>query len=240
MWHEARKTDWVLWRRRALAAAMVVAAVGFFGLDGWFYENISLALETPTHGDRDFYSRTWPLWYLLRGAFAHFWGMLLIFVVLVILRPWRWRSLALALSSAAIAGLVVNILQAAIGRLRPNVGEDPLAFATPFSELFTKESVCFPSGEAALALALATALTYVFPRYSAWFCAVGMLTALSRLVNGAHYVSDVVAGGALGVMLTHTSIKLGGALLERLDLATGVPAREAEYARQSSSGAEES
>jgi len=100
-----------------------------------------------------------------------------------------------------VAALLANVAQGAIGRLRPNQAASALTFAPPFSELLTKERVCFPSGEAATAFALACVAARFLPRWRAAFYAIAGLTAAARLVNGAHYVSDVVAGAVFGVVV---------------------------------------
>jgi undecaprenyl-diphosphatase len=57
----------------------------------------------------------------------------------------------------------------------------------------------FPSGHTLTAFAGATMLALWVPRYRAPLLALASLIALSRLYNGVHYPSDVVAGAALGV-----------------------------------------
>lgn len=180
----------------ALAGVLVVA--GFLGLDRWFYAHVSLRLETPTLGDRDFYALTWPLWWFVRGAFAHVIGIGVIGVVLLVWQPQRWKTTVWIVAVVAVTALLANVLQAAVGRLRPNRADTPLAFVAPFSQLWTKQEVCFPSGEAATAFALAAALTHLHPRGRPWWYLAATLAAVARLVNGAHYLSDVAAGAACG------------------------------------------
>jgi membrane-associated phospholipid phosphatase len=182
---------------------------GFLGLDRWFYEHVSLRLETPTVGDRDFYAVTWPLWWFVRGAFSGLIGVVVIGVVILVLQPTRWRLTTAALAAVLLTALLANAAQAAIGRVRPNQAPSHLTFVRPFSQLWTKQEVCFPSGEAATAFALACALTSLYPRGRVVFYAAGTLAAVSRLVNGAHYISDVAAGALLGVLLANALLRLG-------------------------------
>jgi membrane-associated phospholipid phosphatase len=179
-----------------LGGVLIVA--GFLGLDRWFYTHVSLRLETPTLGDRDFYALTRPLWWLVRGAFAHVVGLAVIGVGLLVWQPERWKATVRAAALVAAAAVLANVLQAAIGRVRPNRAETHLAFVAPFSQLWTKQEVCFPSGEAATAFALAAALTHRHPRGRWWWYVAATLAAAARLVNGAHYLSDVAAGATLG------------------------------------------
>jgi len=58
--------------------------------------------------------------------------------------------------------------------------------------------VCFPSGEAATAFALAWIVAQFLPRWRAALLVIAALTASARLINGAHYPSDIAAGAVLG------------------------------------------
>ena len=59
----------------------------------------------------------------------------------------------------------------------------------------------FPSGHTAAAFSLATSLSITYPKWyviapsALWACGVG----LSRINQGVHYPSDVLAGAAIGV-----------------------------------------
>ena len=185
-----------------LIAAVVVIVAGFAGFDRWFYEHVSLVLNNEARPlDRGFYAVTKPFWETCRWVFGSPLGVLVLFGGAVFLRPTRWRLYAAGLIGITVAALLANVAQGAIGRLRPNQAASAVTFAPPFSELLTKERVCFPSGEAATAFALACVAAGLLPRWRAAFYAVAGLTAAARLVNGAHYVSDVVAGAVFGVVV---------------------------------------
>jgi undecaprenyl-diphosphatase len=120
--------------------------------------------------------------------------------------------------AASLAALVVaTILKIAIGRARPELMaiEGPHAFA-PFST--SKAFNSFPSGEAMMTAAFFGACARLaLPRFgwagAALIFAPAVALALARLVVGAHYLSDIVAGLLLSLLIV---VSLYGAVEHRL------------------------
>src|SRR4029077_3785030 len=90
-------------------------------------------------------------------------------------------------------GLVTNMLKHAIGRDRPF-----LALQDVHLLVGKTNSGSMPSGHAANWFAGAMVL-FVYYRRSAWIMLpAALLVSYSRIYNGVHYPSDVLAGAALG------------------------------------------
>lgn len=193
-----------------LLLAAVLVALGLAGLDRWFYEHVSCVLNTTDHRplDRCFYSLTKPFWLVCRLAFGHVIGGTVIYGLIVARHPRRWSAATAGLVAVVVAATIANVSQRAIGRLRPNQADGHLAFTQPALGLLHRAPVSLPSGEATTAFALACVLTRLFPRWRAVFLVFAVLAASSRLVNGAHYLSDVGAGAMLGVLVVKPLLTL--------------------------------
>lgn len=101
----------------------------------------------------------------------------------------------------AVSGLLSLAVKMIFGRARPRLYESFGAFH--FDMFSIKSSVLsFPSGHAVTAFATATALAFMAPRAGKALIAVALLISVSRIVTGAHYPSDVIAGIALGSATT--------------------------------------
>lgn len=189
--------------------AVIVIVVGLAGFDRWFYEQVSCRLDTKQNlSDRDFYSVTRYAWVAWRYAFGHLYAPTVLAVLAVIIDTGRWRRYVVALAAVVVVAAAANVLQGTIGRQRPNQAQSHLAFR-PLERVLNKEGVSFPSGEATTALAVAVAASALFPRAALLFFAVSGIAAVARLVNGAHYVSDVAAGALLGALGTRTLLRWG-------------------------------
>jgi undecaprenyl-diphosphatase len=99
--------------------------------------------------------------------------------------------------SVAGAGIVTNIAKQIIGRSRPRLFETEGAYSlVPFTFDYSHQG--FPSGHATTAGALFMVVAVVAPRYRAAAAVFAGLILISRVVVGAHYPSDVVAGFLFG------------------------------------------
>ena len=133
---------------------------------------------------------------------------------LVIARPnWRRlsdRLLALRLIGGTyLGGLIVDVFKLLIPRVRPHSAM--LEPGSQAMDTFGRQLLeagghsrsalmSFPSGHAAVAFGLAASLSWYFPAGRPAFIALAILASLQRLFSGAHYLSDICIGAALGLV----------------------------------------
>jgi undecaprenyl-diphosphatase len=103
--------------------------------------------------------------------------------------------------AVAASGLIADVLKVLVGRTRPK-----LLFANGAYDFtwfgWRADHWSFPSGHATTAAAVAAALWCLWPRPFWLYVAAAALIAVSRVVTGQHYPSDVIAGAAIGVATT--------------------------------------
>jgi undecaprenyl-diphosphatase len=104
---------------------------------------------------------------------------------------------------AAGTGIAVFLrLKKATGRRRPCALE-PHCWA----KLLPPDQFSFPSGHTITAFAVAVSLSMFYPSLAIGllFCAVSV--AASRILTGMHFLSDVLAGAAIGTLLAYLSVQ---------------------------------
>ena len=107
------------------------------------------------------------------------------------------------ISAATASGIIQSITKTAVGRARPTAEEGKASFK-PFSKEGTYHS--FPSGHTILSFTTMYALSKQFenPFAKAGLMGVGLIAPVSRLWNGAHWLTDVGLSLALSVAVVNT------------------------------------
>jgi undecaprenyl-diphosphatase len=108
----------------------------------------------------------------------------------------RWSALGAGAASAAAGIGVFQALKRLACRRRPCEIE-PHAWA----DLLPPDRFSFPSGHSMTAFAVATSLAAFYPVLLPALLACAFSVALSRILLGMHFLSDVLAGAALGAWL---------------------------------------
>jgi membrane-associated phospholipid phosphatase len=138
--------------------------------------------------------------------FGHGLGVLLILLCVHQLDPARRWALPRVLAGAWLAGIAANVVKLLVVRVRPHHfafeggvwstfgGWLPLAGAGSGGQ-------SFPSAHTATAVGLAVVLAWLYPRGRYAFGILALLVACQRIAGGAHYLSDVLVGAAIGLVV---------------------------------------
>lgn len=144
------------------------------------------------------------LWMLAatRGGDGWLWYAM---ALVVVLAGGRERVRAIGAAAIAVSASIVLFLwlKRTCGRKRP-CELAPHCWAT----LLPPDQFSFPSGHAITAFSIAISLGMFYPALlgGLLFCAASV--ALSRILLGMHFLSDVLAGAALGSILGYTAAAL--------------------------------
>ncbi len=151
------------------------------------------------------------------GKLGEAWGWLVLFGLAFVSLHWggelpRLRGSAAALrafsaipaflfAAIAVAGLAADIVKIGLGRMRPKLlfGGDLYGFT---GLAWRPDHWSFPSGHTATIVALMTALWWLWPQHLLFYILAAAIVAMCRIVVGAHYPSDVIAGAFVAVLTT--------------------------------------
>jgi lipid A 4'-phosphatase len=103
--------------------------------------------------------------------------------------------------SIAASGVIVDVLKIVFGRARPKLlfQSDVYGFAWL---MWHPDHWSFPSGHSATIVALMAALWFLWPQHLLFYILVAAIVCMSRVVVGAHYLADCLAGALIAVLTT--------------------------------------
>jgi len=142
----------------------------------------------------------------LSEAFSHGSGVIAIFLILLQVDLKNRKRLWNLATYVLVVGILANAAKYFLPRLRPNSGIDiaevELTWLPVLSGIGRKSSeLSFPSGHSATAVALAIALSLIYPRGRWCFTTIAVLAVLQRIYCGAHYPTDCMAGAGIAVAI---------------------------------------
>lgn len=107
----------------------------------------------------------------------------------------------LLLGSATAGGVAAEVLKLLLRRERPRVHAGEYVFRAWAERPFSTGGLALPSSHALVAFGALALLARLFPRARFVWYALGIGCAFSRVATGAHFASDVVLSGVVGVMV---------------------------------------
>ncbi|MHC4178102.1 MAG: phosphatase PAP2 family protein [Planctomycetota bacterium] len=141
-------------------------------------------------------------------------GVLAVALAVCVLDRQRWWVLPRVLTCSFGAGLAANVVKMLVERTRPREFDFAGSVWTTFGGWLPLTGAgsgdqSFPSAHTATAAGLAMALAWLYPRFRMLFPVLVVLVAGHRLESGAHYLSDVLCGAALGIIVATGCLKTG-------------------------------
>jgi len=109
----------------------------------------------------------------------------------------RWRAGVLLLAPA-LAGGLAELLKIVVRRQRPGADSPAYLFRPYDVDLWSTKGLGLASSHTAVAFAAAAVLARCFPGSAPVWYLLAVGCAATRVLAGAHYVSDTVAAAALG------------------------------------------
>lgn len=149
----------------------------------------------------------------LSEAFAYGGTVAIIVLAAAVLDPRGWRVVSRPAISAYGAGLAGDMLKMLVARTRPTAADLSGSFHETFVTwlpMLADERLAqlelkygsrlqsFPSAHTATAVGLAIGLSVLYPRGWWLFAMLAVLAGVQRIQSQSHFVSDVLAGAALG------------------------------------------
>lgn len=162
----------------------------------------------------DSFSPYWRVPFTVFEPFGQALGVLAVLLVIALLDPPRRLAIPRLLACSLGAGLAADVVKMLVVRARPRDFDFVGDVWTTFGEWLPLTSAgssgqSLPSAHTATALGLTTALIWLYPRWRALFLPIAVLVAGHRIESGAHYLSDVLCGAALGVVVAAGCLKVG-------------------------------
>ncbi len=118
--------------------------------------------------------------------------------------------------SLVLSGMLCEAMKILFGRCRPDLYINNNLYGLKFFE-FRAPMQSFPSGHTVNITALMIACSFIMPRYWLGFSSVFVLLGLSRIALDQHFLSDVIFGMFLSiVMVTFLYKKVSGTLIPKI------------------------
>ena len=147
----------------------------------------------------------------LSEVFGHGIGVVVLAIVIHQLDLVRRWAVPRVLLCSLGAGMTVNVVKMFVARTRPRCFDfegDAIATFTGWLPLGRGGTALqsFPSAHMATAVGFAVALAWLYPRGRWIFYSLAVLVGCQRMQSGSHYLSDVLIGAAIGILVARACI----------------------------------
>ncbi|HTA44431.1 MAG TPA: phosphatase PAP2 family protein [Bryobacteraceae bacterium] len=146
----------------------------------------------------------WFRWWMLaatRAGDGWLWGLV---GIAVLLSPGseRFRAVEAAGCAVACGILLFHFLKRKVCRVRPKDIE-PHCWA----KIVTRDKFSFPSGHSTTAFAVALSIGSFYPEIMPLLLLLAANVAISRVIVGMHFLSDILAGSGIGALLGYVAFR---------------------------------
>ncbi len=144
----------------------------------------------------------WFRWWMLlatRAGDGWLWGALGI-ALLLSGDAQSARAVEAAVCAVSIGILIFHKIKRVVGRVRPRDIE-PHCWAC----IVTRDRFSFPSGHSTTAFAVAVAVGSFYPEARPLLLVLAANVAISRVVVGMHFLSDILVGSGMGALLGYAA-----------------------------------
>jgi membrane-associated phospholipid phosphatase len=118
-----------------------------------------------------------------------------------------WRRGGALLASAALSGLAAEVLKVVFRRERPLLHDGHMVFRSVFENTLSGSNLATPSSHAAVAFGGGLMLARLVPGTWPVLVLVGAGCGVTRIVSGAHFLSDVYLSAILGYAVSGVLIR---------------------------------
>jgi undecaprenyl-diphosphatase len=115
----------------------------------------------------------------------------------------KFLAIGAAMAAAAVGIFLFRTLKHASRRKRPCEIEPHC-----WSLILPPDKYSFPSGHSITSFAIALSVGMFYPELQIVLLVVASLIASSRIILGMHFLSDVLAGSAIGILLGYCSFQV--------------------------------
>jgi undecaprenyl-diphosphatase len=144
--------------------------------------------------------RMWML-FATRAGDGWLWGAIGI-ALLLSGDPQRFHAVEAGVLAVGAGILIFHRIKRAVGRVRPRDIE-PHCWAC----IVTRDRFSFPSGHSTTAFAVAVSIGSFYPEVLPLLLVLAANVAISRVIVGMHFLSDVLVGSAMGMLLGYAAFE---------------------------------